>query len=191
MLIELADKQKYKHFFDLFQEIESKLGKVSYKYWVAGGCFTCHFTGSKINDYDFYTNDPKKFIEDLSKHYTEIKTDLPNAVNFQFGDTVLQVTDYPYDSPLRTIYNYDYTVCCIAFDGQNITRAETFWEDLSSRKLQIRKNNIHPFQAFERLVKYSKRGFNPTQETMLRVAKDLSKYPYAWEKIKPTDFRNF
>lgn len=191
MIVELADKKTHKHFFDLFHTLKTKLGNVSYKYWVAGGCFPCHFSDQKIKDYDFYSNDPQQFAQDISKHYTEIKTDLPNAVNFQFDDTILQITTYPYKTPLHTIYNYDYTICCMAFDGTSIVRAETFWEDLQTKKLRIRKNNIHPFQAFERLVKYSKRGFNPTQETMLRVAKDLSKYPYAWDKIKPTDFRNF
>jgi len=191
MLVELADKTKYEHFFDVFEEIRSKIGKVSYQYWVAGGCFTSHFTGNTINDYDFYTNNPKQFIEDISNHYPEIKTDLDFALNFKFRDTILQITNYPYNTPLDTIYNYDYTICCIAFDGVSITRCETFWEDLNAKTLRLRKNNKSPFHALERLVKYSRRGFIPTQETMLRVTRDLSKYPYTWEKIEPTHFRNF
>ena len=127
---------------------------------------------NNIDSVDFYTNNPTQFIEDISKHYTEIKTDLPNAVNFKFKDTILQITNYPYRTPLETIHNFDYTVCCMAFDGVEVIQCETFWEDLNNKTLRIRKNNMSPFHALERLVKYSRRGFTPTQETMLRTFKE-------------------
>jgi hypothetical protein len=191
MIVEPADQEKFKPFFDLFKLLKQELGSVSYNYWLAGGAITSHLTDSPINDFDFYSNDPKQFIQDL-KLITPVVNKNPYSYDFMLDGNKLQVTDYPYRDPIRTLYNYDYTICCIAFDGNNIYYAEEFWDDIHSKTLQFRKNNIHPLTAFERLIKYAKRGFNPTAETMLRVAKDLSqRYGYAWDKITTDHFRNY
>jgi hypothetical protein len=191
MIVEPADPAKFKPFFDLFQELRQELGEVSYKYWLAGGALTSHVTGSEINDYDFYSNDPKSFIQDMQLICGQIENKNEFSLDFNFNGKKIQITDHPYKDPVDTLYNYDYTICCVSFDGNMIYRAESFWDDIHSNTIRFRKNNVHPFQAFERLVKYTKRGFNPTADTMLRVGKDLCSYPYDWNRITTKHFRNF
>jgi hypothetical protein len=190
MIVEQADQKKFKPFFDLFQDLEQKIGKVSYNYWLAGGSITSYLSDQPINDFDFYSNNPTQFIHDLEL-ITPVVNKNPYSYDFMLNGNKIQVTDHPYTDPIHTLYNYDYTVCCIAFDGKNIYYAEEFWDDIHNKVLRFRKNNVHPFNAFERLIKYTKRGFSPTAETMLRVGKDLSKYGYAWDKITTDHFRNY
>lgn len=190
MIVEHADPTIFKPFVDLFALLNEQLGSVPYNYWLAGGAITSHLTNTEINDFDLYSNDPTQFIRDLQLICPIVDKNL-YSYDFIFEGRKIQVTDHPYRDPIRTLYNYDFTVCCIAFDGSNIYYAEEFWDDIHSKTLRFRKNNIHPLTAFERLVKYSKRGFNPTSESMLRVAKDLCKHGYAWDKITTDHFRNY
>lgn len=190
MIVEPADQEKFKPFFDLFENLKQKIGKVSYNYWLAGGAITSHLTNTAISDYDFYSDNPTQFIQDLRLISPETNKN-EFSYDFNLFGKKIQVTDYPYADPNRTLHNYDFTVCCISFDGKNIYYAEEFWDDIHSKTLRLRKNNIHPVMAYQRLVKYSKRGFNPTAETMLRIGKDLCSANLAWNKITIDHFRNY
>lgn len=191
MIIEKVDHEKFKPFVELFAELKRELGNVSYKYWIAGGALTSHVSGIQINDYDLYSNNPTELIRDIT-----LISGTPIQINefsfeFDFNGKLLQITNYPYRDPIHTLQNFDFNICCVSFDGANIYRSEDFWNDIHNKEIRFRKNNRHSFHAYLRMIKYSKRGFSPTHETILRVGKDLCSGNYDWDKITTQHLKDY
>jgi hypothetical protein len=179
MLASIADQNKFDIFYDLFSKLSANIGKRSYKYWVCGGAITCHLSGNTINDFDFYSDDPKQLISDLT-NFCEMGKTYAKAQDFYYEGKLIQVIDCIYKDPIATMTHFDYTICRVAFDGNTLYYDETFWEDLQNKIIRLGKYNPSPLTAYIRLLKYISRGFYPDNDTAFRVIKDISKIPYDW-----------
>jgi len=178
MIVSIPDKNQFDIFYDLFSTLNKNIGKRSYKYWLCGGAITCHLSGNDINDYDFYSNDPKQLIADLSK-FCEIGKRHRISQDFYFEGKLLQVTDHLYRDPVETLEGFDFSICRVAFDGNTLYFTDSFWEDLKNKTIKLGKN-YSPLTAYKRLLKYVSRGFYPDDLTAFRIIKDISKIPYDW-----------
>lgn len=163
---------------------------------VAGGCFKDIFTGVKVKDYDIFFRNEKEFddcvtayngMEDWFYYY-----DSDNVVaykNKNSGD-VVELNRKVFGDAEEVLNNFDFTVTKFAFNlikedikvDNQITKLESsslvihnnFFEHLFNRRLVVDKNIQYPMSTFNRIFKYSEKGFYPCREIKLKIAKAIN-----------------
>lgn len=171
------------------------------KIFIAGGAIRDLLLGApRPRDIDIYFTDEKSFNNFaglLKKKYYSSR--IRNTKNSEVFDMkkgwpnidLVKIEFFP--TPEHVIQSFDFTVCCCAMDKDAMYIHNDFFTDLLSR--QLRENNfVRPNQTLMRLVKFLKRGFNVSPETLNNLGKAINntmEYPdltlqelaeFDWEK---------
>jgi tRNA nucleotidyltransferase/poly(A) polymerase len=144
--------------------------------WVAGGAVRDYFTvGHITSDVDVFFKNKTDFDAAFSK-LSEIQKPSysdDRIANFYIQKRKIQlIQSHFFDSPEESIKSFDFTVCCAAVDRNQVYTHETFFIDLSRRRLVI--NALpYPLSTLERLQKYIKRGYTICNGGLLELARGI------------------
>lgn len=151
-------------------------------FWFAGGSVLSAVMNTEVNDYDVFSPEPDKIIEALNGNKLFKKTwEDPRVVNFhhEFGYKIQVVRRFQPISEEVTFKTFDFTVVCAAFDGKRFTCHDRFFEDVAQKRLVINEVH-HPLSTFQRMLKYSRKGFDACPVGMMRVAKAIKELEIDW-----------
>ncbi|MFW6311148.1 MAG: hypothetical protein ACOC1K_02820 [Nanoarchaeota archaeon] len=80
------------------------------------------------------------------------------------------IKSFFYESPKKTVDDFDFTVCCAAISKSDVIYHDTFFVDLARRKLVI--NNLRlPINTLKRIQKYQRKGFYICDGGLLQIVK--------------------
>jgi hypothetical protein len=150
-------------------------------FWIAGGCFIGIVTGSRIKDIDVFTPDAAPVIDEFkSRGYLEtFENDW--IKNFKHeGLTIQVIKKYAYDSPQKTIDDFDFTIVSAAYNGKEFIAHERFYLDVAQRRIVI-TNLVKPLNTLKRAMKYASRGFVMCPVGLSRLAKEINLLKIDWE----------
>lgn len=147
---------------------------------LCGGAITSLFSGSVVNDLDFYIEDAKLLPEAEAfflKHFpVYFKSD--NCLTFKRKckngrsvRTVQLITRF-IGQPTEIFENFDFTVTtgAYSFATGEFTFGARFLEDIASRKLVYLGNSKYPICALFRTKKYQERGYKLPGGTVMHIA---------------------
>jgi hypothetical protein len=151
------------------------------KFWVAGGCFIGIITGSKIKDIDVFTSDPASVIDEFKARGYREAFENDWVKNFRHEGLIIQVVKkHVYDTPQKTIDDFDFTMVSAAYDGKDFVAHERFYLDVAQRRIVI-TNLVKPLNTLKRALKYASRGFVMCPVAMSRLAKEINLLEIDWE----------
>jgi len=142
--------------------------------WIAGGWIRTVLGNEDINntDIDVYSKDDESFDEIKfflkSTGFNKI-TDTANSMKLFNGTRVYDLIKMPYDSPIRTIDSFDFTVCCSAISRTEFYHHPEFYMDLAAKRLVLHKNN-NSLTTLYRLLKYINKGYTIPPDQLLALA---------------------
>lgn len=84
------------------------------------------------------------------------------------GKDVFQLICTTFPDPLKTLLEFDFTICQFAVDDRNLTFGPRAPKDLVDRRLRVHRPKW-PSSLIKRLRKFQSRGFRPTTVTFLYV----------------------
>jgi hypothetical protein len=152
------------------------------KFWVAGGCFIGIVTGSKIKDVDVFAPDPASVIDEFKLRGYKEAFENDWVKNFKHEGFIIQVIKkYVYETPQKTIEDFDFTIVSAAYDGKSFTTRERFYLDVAQRRIVI-TNLVKPLNTLKRALKYANRGFVMCPVALSRLAKKINILKIDWEK---------
>lgn len=153
-------------FNDLFDNKENVV--------VAGGLWRARLVGDYISDVDvFWIKDNSQFkdlgFEILGRDVTEslIASGVYKGIKYQF-------VNRPYKSVSDIFKSFDYTICLFAYNNKKLYSTNLAIEDSKNKRLRI--NIIQPLNGIntlKRMIKYSKKGYNPRVEDILEISKHI------------------
>lgn len=143
--------------------------------FIAGGAGLALFTGdlSLVNDYDVYcSNEQSSFdlYQKLLNHGFVLEKQTAFAVNMRLGDfppvSIIRVTYF--DNMEHCLDSFDFTVCQFGF-GPEIACCNPLGI-ISHYNKKLVVHNLYPENdCLYRLVKYTKKGYDATQETLDKI----------------------
>jgi len=172
-----TDNLKY-HYSNMIEKtLGIKLEKdASWDFILAGGCLRDYLVNEKIKDIDVFPKNQagQDFIISKLKEKGKLMSENARLSNYTVNGKWFQVVKGQfYDSPEALINNFDYTICCIGYDGKDLSTHENFFEDLACKRL--RTNTLtFPLSSLERIQKYIKKGYTACNGTMLSLAKAVA-----------------
>lgn len=141
--------------------------------WIAGGAVLRWVQGLPLHhhDIDVFLKDSiqLKTIYDrlVSKDYYQIyKTDNAITLNKTVDayNSRVQLILKPFPNVKSLLHNFDFSVCAVATDGNEIVCTDEFLRDYPERKLRLQ--GIMRDDIFKRLMKYSVYGYEPADELL-------------------------
>lgn len=168
---------------------------------LCGGTITSVFTGSKINDLDFYVEDAAAIpeVEALFFKYFPVKTfTSQNAMTFQRESpgrayNIQLITRFT-GSPAQIFKSFDFTVCqgAYKFCEQRFELAERFLADNAKKRLVFCGHSHYPICALYRTLKYRKKGYTVPGSTLMHIALaivqlDIKSYKQLKEQLMGVD----
>lgn len=146
--------------------------------WVAGGAVRDYFSlGHITSDIDiFFPNEHEFKNAQSALADLDYKPTFENerVVNYQINNLKFQLVKIRwFESPINTIDQFDFTVCCGAVDENGVYLHETFLVDLARKRLII---NILPFpiSTMQRVIKYVRKGYTICNGNLLTLSKGIS-----------------
>lgn len=163
----------------LTADIVKELGRLGLM--LAGGAVTSIFSGSKVNDLDFYIKDAKRIDEAtafLSIWFPEPPYVSDNAITFKRkskkGPKVwtVQLIKRFTGGPTDIFSTFDFTITQGLFDFENecFVFGERFLQDIATRKLTYLGGSRYPICALWRTQKYQARGYSIPGSTIMHIA---------------------
>ena len=172
------------------RDVESRLGELGVM--ICGGAITSLFSGSKINDLDFYMKHSERQVEveAFLEEFFEISFKSPNAITYKRqGEgrrkwTVQLITRFA-GIPKEIFHFFDFTVTQGAFDFSHTFKTdddnhselvggfylgERFLPDLSKKRLVYSGGSLYPICAMYRTKKYQSRGYTLPGSTLMHIA---------------------
>jgi hypothetical protein len=145
--------------------------------WIAGGAIVSMIIGKPINDTDMYFESKRdrliaaeRFANLGSTYVKKLRLGGKFSLKEQEFDLL-----HLGKTPEETINNFDYTICCVAFDNKGELYCHpSFWEDIKERKLVYTGNNTthKNCNKAKRLVKYLSKGFSIDDRNIHKLFKD-------------------
>jgi DNA polymerase elongation subunit (family B) len=145
---------------------------------IAGGALRDYFTGETIKDIDVFpkTQENQEYIIEVFKNNKDAKEPPSNKMlkNFSIdGKWVQIILNKFHDTPKELVSKFDYSICCVGYDGINYYNHPNFFEDLLSKRLRSVTFDF-PLSSMERLTKYAKKGYYPCNGTLLDLARAIN-----------------
>lgn len=149
---------------------------------LAGGAINSVFTGSHINDLDFYMKkrDPASIQacrDFLDQFFPEIPYQTDNAVSYSrkgVGKRVwrAQLITRFVGSPEYVLDSFDFTITQGLFDFETDTfvLGDRFLQDIARRRLVYCGKSHYPICAMYRTLKYQARGYKLPGSTVMHIA---------------------
>jgi len=165
----------------------------SVPFWIAGGACLSRRMCTPIRDIDVYSPDPMALVDDLCRHGFKIEKAANNFINLVTNDitsslfcTPIQViTNQRPTSPEQLFETFDFTVCCIAYDGKSYKFGIGQELDCTYRELVL--NNVtHPLKTLRRVKKYQAKGFRISDKELLKLSRQV--VAMDWSKLNLNDF---
>lgn len=165
-----------------------------HKGFIAGGCFKDIFTGNKVKDLDFFFVEEQDFVEAENyffkqSNYKPVYSN-DNASSFLNTDTDVRIELIKriFGSPEYVVSQFDFSVSKFAYIKlvkydrlweQNTVGFETmhalsYFEDLAQKILRFDNEIVNPAQTLERLLRYTKYGFNLDMKSRKRLLNELA-----------------
>lgn len=106
------------------------------------------------------------------------------CTNFMINGHKVQVIEkFPLADPKAAFERFDFTVCCAAIDRKKIFHSHPmFWEDIAARRINV-INCPHPVVELQRIVKYAQKGYTPTREALMKIARAINEF----DQIDPSE----
>lgn len=149
--------------------------------WVGGGCVRDFFSiGYMSSDIDVYFPNEEELLkarEWLEDNQIDIKFENEKIVMFYMNNQKFEFVKVYFDSPMATIQEFDFTVCCCAVSKEDVFIHETFFMDLAKRRLVINKLPF-PLSTLQRLQKYFKKGYWICNGGLLDIARAIAKLDF-------------
>lgn len=149
--------------------------------WIAGGAVRDWFSKCKKTDVDFFCQD-RKIMATLVywlrnnkgyKHYLITKNAIKGYIVINGKNYDVDIVKKEFQNPTDSIEKFDFTVCCFAVNADNFYYHISAPMDLLKMKLVI--NDLpHPVDTLKRLNKYTKKGFNACNGTLMTLAKSIA-----------------
>lgn len=152
---------------------EAETGLSGIECWIAGGAVRDYFMGIRQfkTDIDLFFPDETEFLKadiffiEKGKELRETR----NSKSFLYKSNRYDLVKKFFSSPDETIKAFDFTVCCAAVDRKRLYLHDSFFIDLSSRKLVI--NTLpYPLSTLQRMQKYIRKGFSICNGGILEIA---------------------
>jgi hypothetical protein len=170
------------------KEIVRKIEEPSFtgNYYIAGGCMTSIFSGTKINDVDIYFEKAEEFTLFVEKNFKEAKKNpadtvftpieprfaSANALSYSKNDVYIQLIKKFHLPVLEMLGRFDFSVCMCAYNprtGQFIM-SENFLSHLSMRTVCYNVNSDSPINSLWRVKKYILKGFHFSAYELIKLA---------------------
>jgi hypothetical protein len=143
--------------------------------FIAGGALTSAFTGTSINDVDFYFKNKEAFISAVAQAYDEnlwCVSATDRAVTFVDRTNVIQLMHFDFFESAEAVFDaFDYTVVMAAYDidKQDFVFHEDFFKHAAQRFLRFHSGTRYPYGSLMRVLKYQDRGYKIGKSDLLRV----------------------
>lgn len=156
--------------------------------FVAGGCFKDIFTGNQLKDIDVFFADQtawKVAVDRMAEKGHKIVYENDNVTAFKYRSMIVELVKKITGSPEEILTKFDFTVAKFAMfresHGDPIDPeytyhcmfADTFFEDLTNKKLVIDDQLVLPINSFERSYKYKKYGYGLCRESKIKLIEAL------------------
>lgn len=145
--------------------------------WVAGGAIADIIMDKPINDIDIYFESKRDRLIAVER-FTKLGCTYVKKLRLG-GKFLLKKQEFDLlhlgITPEETIGNFDYTICCVAFDSEGELHCHPkFWEDIEERRLVYTGNNTthKNCNKAKRLVKYLNKGFSIDDRNIHKLFKD-------------------
>lgn len=171
------------HLDSVFKEVEEYLG-FKPKCYFAGGCIASIVLEQTPNDYDLWFEEPADFDEVNAKLIETLDTPIMIGVALVSKSKFAITAILPSGKKIQFVRNRmgPPDVLVKKFDFKHTHSYYIPGEKLSvdvnfiqSRTLSFAGNLDHPINTFERMVKFSKRGYFVTFETMQGIMLEVQK----------------
>lgn len=162
--------------------------------FIAGGCFKDIFTGNKLKDLDFFFVEEQDF-KDAEDYFFNCSNYKPvysndNASSFLNTDTDVRIEliKRVFGSPEYVVSQFDFSVSkfayikleksdCMIFPNTIVfeaMHAQSYFEDLAQKVLRFDNEVVNPAQTLERLLRYTKYGFNMDMKSRKQLLNELA-----------------
>lgn len=151
------------------------------KFWIAGGAIHSAITGSRVNDYDLFSDYPYAVTAaiEAAGHTPSFQTD--HFANYYVDGFKVQVIyRYSPNDPQELFDTFDFTIVCGAYDGQTFYCHDRFWQDVAAKRLVV-SGVMFPLRIMERMAKYAKKGYTPCPVGLLAIAKAIHALDIDWD----------
>lgn len=146
--------------------------------WIAGGAVRDYYSlGYITSDIDIYFPNQDEFNKAFYQFdYLKARLIYENEkiAIWLYNNKKFELIKIYFSTPEETINAFDFTVCCCAVSFNNVYFHETFFIDLSKRRLVINKLP-YPISTLQRLQKYIKKGYTICNGGILEIAKAINK----------------
>lgn len=141
------------------------------KPWIAGGAIRdVILFGKPMGDIDLYSVTGR--WEEMA--YQKPSFEGKNDTRYETKWGTLDCIKIVFPTPEATILDYDFTVCCAAYDGKNFYHHEKYFEHLLNRQLYL-SNVQRPLEILDRLQKYNRKGFTMPVSELAILAEAIRK----------------
>jgi len=158
-----------------------------HKGFIGGGCFKNIFLGKEIKDIDVFFNSKEDFAEALKAFKKDeayvASYENQNAVAFKNkrSNVRVELVRHTYGTPEEMLALFDFSITKFAYYKEETSEGyeykcvfvDTFFEDLTNRKLVIDGQLIFPVSTFERTYRYKGYGFGLCKESKGKLIEAL------------------
>ncbi|KKK93312.1 hypothetical protein LCGC14_2694130 [marine sediment metagenome] len=162
--------------------ILDELHKHGIESWVAGGSLRAFFENElKSNvDVDVYFPDENRHSEavDIFKHLPKLRQ-TENSITYKIKGRPIDFVGPPniFDTPVKTLQNFDFTVCAAAIDGEKLYVHDMFFDDLKNKRLRVinlKEGIASGIMIMRRMQKYIRKGYIADNDTLQAIINFIS-----------------
>jgi len=150
-----------------------------HKGFIAGGCFKNIFNNQKIKDIDVFFQSEKDLIEAINvfekddNYFFSYENRNVKCYKNKTTNIRVELIRHTYGTPVEIISRFDFSITKYAYakrsEKEGITYynifVNTFFEDLTNKKLVIDDGLIFPVSTFERSYRYRSYGYGLCKES--------------------------
>ena len=163
--------------------------------YIAGGCFKDIFLGKEVKDIDIFFRDQNDF-NDALRYYNHVNWELvyenQNAISFKNPENGVRIEliKRVFGTPEYILSQFDFSICKFAYikinddfsgisfggvSGQNLISiyCNSYFEDITQRKLSFDNSIVNPVQTFDRLLRYLHYGFILDRESKSKLINSI------------------
>lgn len=178
--------------FDILQTLYKSFGADLDKMFIAGGAIRDHFKGSTYSDIDIYAEeDYSKIVAAITNNFGTVTLESQSATSFTIkGISVpVQIIHKIEGKPEDVIEQFDFTINShflkLSEDFANLKRLNNDYS------LRLCKRIKTPNNLLERLLKFTKVGYNIEQEQFIELLEQVKKANVHKKYLKDIDLTGF
>lgn len=151
---------------------------------IAGGAIHSLITGVEVKDIDVYfrsQNECLNALDSVNVKSQSIKFITDRSVTFKYEGRTVQFIYFNFYYDAHAVFKeYDFSVCMGAYDFkyEQLITHENFYKDIASKKITINKGTNFPLITLNRVIKYSKKGYDFPLESFLELCKGINNFDY-------------